>query len=253
MSRTAGKNRKKGGFCIALGLLLIAAALGLCARNVYQSLRAAQVNREVLEALAVQMPEQIIPVDAPGGLPENPEIPENRDAPALPGETESGGNGSYAFYAVAGGGSAGEIMYPDYVTAPRGEMPTLSINSEKYIGVIAFPDYGKSWPVETWWNSEGFACSPGRYTGSAYTDDMVIAGHNDGAIFGWLSRVREGDRLTFTDIEGDQFAYEVIAVEIVGPYDYAEMVTGDWDLTLFTCTKDPPPRHRLTIRCRRLR
>jgi Sortase (surface protein transpeptidase) len=57
-----------------------------------------------------------------------------------------------------------------------------------------------------------------------------------------------GEEILFTDVRGNVFKYNVSAMEIIEPTDVENMISGDWDLTLFTCT--PGGKTRQTVRCR---
>ena len=54
-------------------------------------------------------------------------------------------------------------------------------------------------------------------------------------------------KLSFTDVDGNMFGYEVIELETLSPFAIEEMTGGNWDLTLFTCTVGG--QYRVTIRC----
>ena len=56
-----------------------------------------------------------------------------------------------------------------------------------------------------------------------------------------------GDEITFTDVDGNMFGYEVIELETLSPFAIEEMTGGNWDLTLFTCTVGG--QYRVTVRC----
>ena len=56
-----------------------------------------------------------------------------------------------------------------------------------------------------------------------------------------------GDRVTFTDVDGNVFLYSVAEIQILQPGDVEEMLSGGWALTLFTCTLGG--RTRVTVRC----
>ena len=51
----------------------------------------------------------------------------------------------------------------------------------------------------------------------------------------------------FTDVDGNVFEYMVAETEKLRPEETAEMLSGDWDLSLFTCTYGG--QMRLTVRC----
>ena len=58
-----------------------------------------------------------------------------------------------------------------------------------------------------------------------------------------------GDTVTFTDMDAKTYYYEVVALDVLGPYDVEEMTSGAFDLTLFTCTYGG--QNRVTVYCDR--
>ena len=63
---------------------------------------------------------------------------------------------------------------------------------------------------------------------------------------GNLKNLREGDIAIFTDMDGNVFTYKMIEQETLLPTSIDAMESGDWDLTLFTCTVGG--QSRVTIR-----
>lgn len=141
----------------------------------------------------------------------------------------------------------GELI-PNYVLDEEREMPTIIIDGEEYIGYVDIPSLGLSLPVLSEWSYPGLKISPCRYVGSVYKDNMVIAAHNYKKHFGGIKNLNPKDIVTFTDIEGNIFTYEVLLIEELQPTQVKSMCEGDWDLTLFTCTLGG--RSRVTVRCR---
>lgn len=139
--------------------------------------------------------------------------------------------------------SADGALYMEY---PDMEMSTVLIGSERYVGILEIPMLGIKLPVMDSWSYANLKKAPCRYEGSVYSKDMIIAGHNYRSHFGTLKRLVQGDMVLFTDADGNQFTYEVVEVEVVAGTAAEEMKSGDWDLTLFTCTYDG--RSRTTIR-----
>ena len=204
---------------ICLGLLLVAAALFLTAYNLYDEHRAEQAAGRAVAQLEIPLP-----VNAPAEAP-----PEGTaaQAPANPREIE----------------------IPDYVLDPTREMPVRSINGEEYIGMLEIPALDRTLPVTSEWSYPRLKIAPCRYTGSAYQGNLIIAAHNYRSHFGNLKELCEGDVVCFTDMDGNVFSYEVVLLEILQPTDVDEMESGDWDLTLFTCTVGG--KSRVTVRCER--
>ena len=75
----------------------------------------------------------------------------------------------------------------------------------------------------------------------------ALPGHNYSEHFGNLNKLNTGDEVIITDMNGKSFYFQVVNIETLGAYDSEEMESGDWDLTLFTCTVGGA--NRVTIRC----
>ena len=129
---------------------------------------------------------------------------------------------------------------PDYILNPDMEMPTEEVESNDYIGVLEIPSLEISLPVMSEWSYPKLKTSPCRYSGSAYTGNLAIAAHNYRTHFGSIKNLAAGVQVIFTDVKGRCFYYEVDAVEV-------DMISEEWDLTLFTCT--PGGQARVAVRC----
>lgn len=143
-----------------------------------------------------------------------------------------------------------EGMIPDYILAPNIEMPTLEVDKNDYVGYLSIPALDMDLPVLSDWSYPKLKQAPCRYSGSAYQDDLVICAHNYAKHFGPLGRLTPGDQVTFVDIDGNEFQYRVVELVQLRPEEVKEMVSGDWALSLFTCTLDG--RLRMTVRCERI-
>ena len=151
-----------------------------------------------------------------------------------------------------GAGSAG------YLQVPEKELPSMHVNDIDYVGALEIPSLGLQLPVAAYWDT-GFAKSaPCRYTGSPYTGDMIIAGHNYRQHFGKLRTLKMGAEIYFTDLDGNTFEYRAVSMESVdgrdveamkkgGTADSAAGIQDTWDLTLFTCNFSG--RARIAVRC----
>ena len=202
---------KRGSVFILLGVLLLTAALGLTAWNLYEGYRAEKTSSVVVEQLHTVLP----------------------DAPVQPADPTPS--------------SSGEVEIPDYVLAPDMEMPTVTVDGRKYIGTLQLPTLGLEFPIISRWSYDALLESPCRYTGSAYSGDMVLAAHNYNSHFGQLKNLHEGDSVIFTDVDGNTFTYAVATKETLMPTAVEEMTSGEFPLTLFTCTLGGS--YRVTIRC----
>lgn len=144
----------------------------------------------------------------------------------------------------------GENTQPDYIVAPEMEMPKTAVGKYDYIGLLDIPALQVSLPVIDEWSYPALKAAPCRYAGSAYLDNLVIAAHNYKGHFGKIKSLQAGQQIFFTDVDGNQFDYEVVSMEVLKETAVEEMTSGEYDLTLFTCTY--AGQSRVTIRCERI-
>ena len=231
---------KKGNVFFAVGLLLIAAALLLTAYNLWDDRRAGETADKVLIQLLPLMEDD--PVPPTGRTVKTSEEPKK---PASPQPEET----APVQAPLVEGTVNQEIEYPDYVLDPNKEMPVLMLEGKAYVGVISIPAIDRELPVLNEWDYTNLRIAPCRYVGTAYKNDLVICAHNWNSQFGSLKNLSYGDEVTFTDTDGNVFTYRVMEIETLQPTAVEEMKTGDWDLTLFTCTVGGAAR--VTVRCER--
>lgn len=142
------------------------------------------------------------------------------------------------------------VLTDDNVALPepeKTELTVVDIDGYGYIGYLSFPTLNMSLPVMDTWSYPQLKISPCRYSGSVYDDNLVVMAHNYDRHFGNIDQLDIGDVITFTDMDGDSIYYEVLVVEVVQPTAVEEVVNGDYDLTLFTCTYSG--KTRVTVRC----
>lgn len=130
------------------------------------------------------------------------------------------------------------------------EMTVVKVNGYDCIGFVAIPALELELPVISEWSYSRLKVSPCRFTGTTYANNLVVMAHNYPRHFGKLSELSVGDTVTFTDMDGVQITYEVVALDILDPTAVEEMIAGDYDLTLFTCTYGG--KTRVTVRCDRV-
>lgn len=210
---------RQGIFPIVLGLLLIAGAGVLAAWNLFSDHKAQESSADALTQLR-----QTISSSAPVSTP-------------FPGNEET----------CIPAPAAKEFVVPDYILNPNMDMPTESINGWDYIGILEIPSIDLYLPIISQWSDAALNVAPCRYSGSAYTGDLILSGHNYTAHFWHLSDLSPGDNVYFTDIDGNVFSYIVAERETLRPTAVEQMKSGDWALTLFTCTLGG--QSRITIRC----
>ena len=136
---------------------------------------------------------------------------------------------------------------PDYLLTPEMEMPVETIDGVDYVGVLRIPALALELPVIIQWSYPLLKIAPCRYSGSAYQNNLVLCAHNYASHFGNLKNLHIGAAVTFTDMDGNLFTYQVAELETLPPQATEEMENGDWDLTLFTCTVGG--QSRVTVRC----
>ena len=110
---------------------------------------------------------------------------------------------------------------PDYLLNPGMAMPVVMVDGVAYIGVLEIPALELTLPVTGEWSYPAF--------------------------FKNLGDLRPGDEIRFTDADGNVFSYTVADLEQLRASQVEDMITGDWDLTLFTCT--PGGQLRIAVRC----
>lgn len=204
--------KKHGAFLMVLGFLLLTAAAGLTAYNIWDTNRAADSAELITQQLTIQIPaRKPAPMDTELiSLPSLETAPESMLMP--------------------------EVEIPDYLLNPEMEMPVEIIDGVAYIGILEIPDLELSLPVATDWSYPLLRNSPCRYTGSAYQNDIVIAAHNYERHFGNLGKLHIDSEISFTDMDGNVFVYRVTEFETLAPTAIESMTSFERGLTLFTCT-----------------
>lgn len=140
---------------------------------------------------------------------------------------------------------------PEQLDPKNYEMTEAEIEGYAYIGYLSIPALRLELPVMSQWDYERLKIAPCRYEGSAKSDDLVLLAHNYGKHFGTLKNLVPGDEVFFTDMDDVISRYQVVTVEILTPDAVEEMVAGEYDLTLFTCTYGG--QNRVTVRCDRVK
>lgn len=136
--------------------------------------------------------------------------------------------------AIAARESAEETESPE--TAEEAAEPTVQLDGEAYIGVLAIPDLNLELPVMADWDYERLKRAPCRQFGAAESDDLVIAAHNYKRHFGALAHLQVGAAVSFTGVDGSTINYRVVRVARVDPKDVDAVQYSGCDLVLYTCT-----------------
>lgn len=125
------------------------------------------------------------------------------------------------------------------------EENVINVRGNDYIGIIEIPALNLELPIMSEFTYDKLKIAPCRYFGSIQTNDLVICGHSYLAHFGNLYRLQPKDIIIINDFH-KQYIYEVEAIEILEATDINNMLDSQFDLTLYTCTKDS--LRRVTIR-----
>ena len=131
------------------------------------------------------------------------------------------------------------------------EMKTVNINGDDFIGTITIPSINLELPVMSEYSYSKLKKAPCRYYGNLFTNDLIICAHAYETFFANLIKLKQNDLIFFTDVDGNNYAYEVLEIEILRPTDVDKMVNNEFDLTLYTCTSDNI--NRVTVRCNRVK
>lgn len=206
--------RKLRTILYGLGFLMLAAALMLTVWNIRTDQEAGESAKEVLEELEISMQD------------ENP-VKEDSEQPTIQLEPQ--------------------VQIPDHLLNPDMDMPVKNVDGKEYVGIITMHQLGIELPVMSDWSYSKLKQAPCLYSGSVYQDNLVIMAHNYRSQFGRIRRLTTGSQITFTDMDGNVFAYLVAAIEVLDPLEVENVTNGEWDLTLFTCTLGG--ESRVVVRC----
>ena len=196
-----------GILCMVIGAVLMTLALSLFISNQKEDRRAAEAAQETLVTLVEQIEEQH--EETVSG---NLQLPQGNNGHSL-----------------------------------QIQMSTMEVEGNTYVGFLSLPALGMELPIMADWNYELLQLAPCLYSGTTFTNDMVLMAHNFQSHFGRINELQLGDEIIFTDVTGGRLRYEVVAKDVLASTEVEEMIEGAYDLTLFTCTYGGA--ERVTIRC----
>ena len=129
-------------------------------------------------------------------------------------------------------------------------LPSVPIDGRNYMGAIRFPSLDLELPVLAEYSLPALRIAPAVYSGTPEGNDLVICAHNYRSHFGPLNRLSLGDEVLMRTVDGAVYRYTVAATEVVSPLAVQDVTSGQWDLTLFTCTLGG--KTRFVVRCDRM-
>ena len=219
--------RRFGTLLTAIGLLLMAGGLGLVIYNMWDNNRADDASDAILK--------QIEEEHADMGVSNAPAPPSRSDKDV-------------------------DDRVTDKDAWRYGQtMPVTLVDGFQYIGILEIPSLGIRLPVLDTWDYDRLRISPCLYSGSYYTDDMVICGHNYQRHFSPIKGVDIDADVYFITADKVIYHYTVSNRETVQPTSVEQMIRNmnnrdpedgdmeDWDLTLFTCNTGG--QTRCAVRC----
>lgn len=219
---------------LLLGLILLIGALTLWQSNRHEALEAEEASREVMGQLAERITLRQTEDAAPDQGEEEPAFsPEPED------DTEDP--------APDGGEEPEAPPSPEPAEKEILPMDTVEIDGRLYVGFLTIPDLQLELPVMAEWDYDRLNTAPCRYSGTIAGGDLVIAAHNYPYHFGRLKDLSLGAEILFTDVNGVSTRFSVAELEILPPTAVEDMIAGDYELTLFTCTYGGATR--FTVRC----
>lgn len=218
--------RKKTGIMfVIMGAVLLAAALLSMLYNEHRDKRAGESSRVMLDELRLM-------------------IAERKDI-SVKGETfydTSATETEAASQAVTEEPQTENVPFEETAAAapsapvPIAEPAPIKINGHDCIGYLEIPSLSLSLPVMADWDYAKLDIAPCRHFGSAVNDDLVIAGHNFKRHFSYLTRLRGGESVIYTDTAGTAHYYTVTDVKHIHSDAVEAVKNSGHDLVLYTCT-----------------
>lgn len=199
--------RNRGNLFLALGCCCLLAAGGLLGYNLWDEARAEKQSAALTEEVSGLLRDAALP-DADYG-----------EDPALSQPAESGAEES---------------------------VPSLSVDGCDVMGVLEIPALELRLPVLSEWSYPNLKLAPCRYCGTPDTQ-LVLLAHNYAKHFRDIGRLQPGDTVTLQTGDGSVYTYAVTATETYDGSDLAGILSGEWDLTLFTCNYTG--EKRIVVRC----
>lgn len=220
---------KAGVICMTFGSVLVLAALSLFIWNQNEAKTAGDASAQLMPQILEQIEKRTHETETADSADDALTVTENASAIA-----DSVDDSIFSYVGTSTGSES---------------MTEVEIDGNNYIGYLLFPTLNLEVPVIADCTDTLLKTAPCRYSGSATTDDLVIAGHNYDGHFGQLPSLANGDKVYLVNMDGDAIEYEVVATDILDGTDIEEMTSGEYDMSLFTC--DYSGRDRITLRCDR--
>lgn len=135
-------------------------------------------------------------------------------------------------------------------TSDSNNSDTILIDGSQYIGYLSIPSLELDLPITKEYSYASLNKTPSVYYGSILNNNLVICGHSYKSHFGNLHKLKKEDTIIITDVNNNKYTYQVELIETLSSTDVKEMIESEFDLTLYTCTKDG--LKRVTVRCNKI-
>ena len=111
-------------------------------------------------------------------------------------------------------------------------------DGREYIGIIEVQELGIRLPVLKNYTDADMKTTPCVYFGTRENDNLVIVGHNYDSQFGNFNKLDSSQEVNaiLTLLDGTKYYYKSKSLENLNPNQIDEMLSGEWDMTLFTCS-----------------
>ena len=127
---------------------------------------------------------------------------------------------------------------------------SIKIDGYDYVGYMSIPKLNLNLPVIDSYSYDKLKIAPNLYYGEFNTKNFIICAHNYKTHFGSIGGLQFGDIIVMTSVNNENYYYQVELVEELDSTEINEMLNNEFDLTLFTCTKNG--RSRVTVRCNKV-
>ena len=129
-----------------------------------------------------------------------------------------------------------QSLIPEPQDAPLEErrdnaMSVLSVEGTNFVGLLEMPKWGSVLPVGNDWGK--VSKYPCRFSGSAYDSTLQIGATTQKGQYDFYREISVGDTVTFTDMEGNRFSYQVSDIRYEKHADRETLQKQTAALTLF--------------------
>lgn len=131
-------------------------------------------------------------------------------------------------------------------TGPEAGEGSLSVDGYDLCGMLRIDALDLELAVLSDWSYQNLKVSACRYDGTP-EGQLILLAHNYRKHFAGIGGLVAGDAVSFTAADGTEYDYVVTGTETWNSDQMREILAGDWDLTLFTCTYSGEAR--VVVRC----